>query len=153
VQSRGKSVQAQKGEFVRMHAARMRPVWLATGPAWTGLNLRDEAAKTAEQDTLLTDLVILRAPIGQNRSSTQRTRRRAWGFTADVFEASIRLRQGIGRLVRRPGVKFRRLWVLDSRLSIGHKQTFRPLAALLNGYPHRATFGSSGLTVPHQRIA
>lgn len=96
--------------------AGLKPLWFATGNAWTGLDLRDHDAEHACDDTLLTDLVIVRVPQSLNRSSTQIARLEWMGFRADVAECGIRLKQGIGRLIRRPGVKNRRLHILDGRL-------------------------------------
>ena len=130
---KGLSTSQQKDTFVSLRARGLRPVWLASGAAWTGLDLRDQLVPPA-QDTLLTDVVILRAPIGLCRTSTHRSRRQNIGYIAELHEASIRARQGIGRLVRSEGLLHRRLWMLDGRLwSPAHKQ-FRTLTALFSGY-------------------
>ena len=136
---RGISVQAQKERFVAIRRSGERPVWLATGPAWTGLDLRDQDAEP-ENDLLLTDVVVIRAPFGLNRSSTHYRRKEVFHFSAELNEASIRFRQGIGRLVRSEGVKGRRLWILDGRIYAQGKSHFRSLRSLLSGYEKQKIF-------------
>lgn len=120
-------------QFHNGYADRSRMVWLATGPAWTGLDLshRDVEAK---HDWLLTDVVIPRIPYGTERSAIHRARM-AWMQTAERDRAAFQLRQGIGRLIRREGVKNRRVWMLDGRL---HQQDaawlMEPVKAVLDAY-------------------
>jgi len=102
----------------KFHAAfheGLRPVWLGVGAAWTGIDLSDSSAP-AEQDRMLSDLVITRLPLGVNRSLTHERRTSISGFSIVAQEAVWHMRQGIGRLVRRPGVPQRNLWMLDKRL-------------------------------------
>ena len=136
---RGLSVQAQKDRFVTIRRSGGRPVWLATGPAWTGLDLRDQDSDP-EKDDLLTDVVIARVPFGLNRSSTHYRRKEVFRFTAELNEASIRLRQGIGRLVRSEGALNRRLWILDGRIYAQGHSHFRTLRSLLSGYEKQKVF-------------
>ncbi|MBQ0918323.1 hypothetical protein KBW71_07685 [Hydrogenophaga aromaticivorans] len=103
-------------EFRRMAKAGERPIWLATGPAWVGVDLSDRNVELAEDDRLLTDLVIPAVPFGLNRSTTHSDRLRRMGFVAEIMTTQQRLRQGIGRLVRREGLQHRRIWLLDGRL-------------------------------------
>ena len=91
------------------------PVWIGTGPAWTGLDLRDKS-KAAADDLLLTDLVVFRLPYNANRSSTHIARKEWMGYSAEVYETAFRLKQGLGRLIRSEGLLHRNLWVLDSRI-------------------------------------
>lgn len=95
-----------------------RPVWLAVGAAWTGIDLSDKSlsADQAHQDNLLTDLVICRLPFGVNRSLTHHRRMEIAGRGVNVQEALWVFRQGIGRLVRRDGIRERKLWLLDCRI-------------------------------------
>jgi ATP-dependent DNA helicase DinG len=100
--------------FISSYLAGNRPVWLATGAAWTGLDLSLNNLPP-QDDFLLSDLVIVRAPFGLNTSSTFLALCEWSGFNSVVFEAAMRFRQGIGRLIRRPGVTSRNLWLLDPR--------------------------------------
>lgn len=132
---------AQRQSFEEMSRAGKRPVWIATGAAWTGLNLRDEGVAPAK-DILLTDLMVIRAPVRMNRSSTHFMRLRRMGWYAELAESGILLRQGIGRLIRAQGLKDRRLWILDGRILEGTTRTgsLKPLGLVLNDYRNRRDF-------------
>lgn len=91
------------------------PILFALGSAWTGVDLVQSDVR-AEDDLLLTDLVIGRLPIGLNQSNTMRARTESMGITPIIHEALLTFKQGLGRLMRRPGVKNRRIWVLDGRV-------------------------------------
>lgn len=106
----------------------IKPVWLATGAAWTGMNLTDDrAGSLAKDDWMLSDLVLTRLPIGITRSLTHERRKALQGFQVVTTEAVFQMRQGIGRAVRREGVPDRNLWILDSRIDgkEGWAATFR----------------------------
>ena len=137
---RGLSVASQKNAFIAARSQGIRPVWLASGSAWTGLDITDEG-RAAKADLLLTDLMILRVPIGLNRTSTQFTRRRALGYNAVLFEAAFVLRQGLGRLMRRQGLTARRIWLLDGRIDAeqGYR-SFLPFRSLFDAYPQQQQF-------------
>ena len=137
---RGLSVGSQKNAFVAARGAGLRPIWLASGGAWTGLDLADQGV-SAKEDSLLTDLMILRVPIGLNRTSTQFTRRRALGYNAVVYEAGFLLKQGLGRLMRRQGLTDRRIWLLDGRIdeAVGFR-SFMPFRRLFDDYPRQERF-------------
>lgn len=102
-------------QFRSLHGSGKRPVWIGLGAAWTGINLSDDD-QPAENDWMLSDLVITRLPIGINRSLTHERRVAVAGFSIVAQEAAWQLRQGLGRLVRREGVPRRKLWVLDARV-------------------------------------
>jgi len=91
-----------------------RPVWIATGGAWTGLDISD-AGKDPADDLLLTDLVITATPFGMAHTSTHLSRVARMGFLTEKRSALMMLRQGLGRLIRRQGLLHRRLWLLDGR--------------------------------------
>lgn len=131
---------SQQTEFIESARAGRRPLWLATGAAWTGLDLRDKLAASPDADNLLTDLVILRAPLRLNNSSTHITRRIRLGFSVELNEAAIHLKQGIGRLMRSSGVQHRRLWVLDGRLVLPRKIQFHGLNRIFANYTRRERF-------------
>jgi Rad3-related DNA helicase len=147
---RSRPVQTLKHDFIDLHRRGLRPVWLAAGPtAWTGLDLRDRLADgelvPASADFLLTDLLIVRAGWGGNRSSTQFGREQAKKIKwfSILSEAAITLRQGIGRLIRAEGLTDRRLWVLDGRLFSPDHLHLAPTAAVFDRYTNRESFAST----------
>lgn len=111
-----RKIATQSACEARFRAYRDRPVWLATGGAWTGLDLSD-ADLPAEDDFLLTDVVITATPFGMVHTSTHMTRVSRMGFVNEKRAALMMLRQGLGRLIRRQGLRQRRLWFLDGRLA------------------------------------
>ncbi len=136
----GSSMRILSEEFLRLGRKMARPVWLATGSAWTGLDLADRNASDPTRDVLLTDLVITRIPFGTNKTAVHLARIKRLGFDVEAMEAALRLKQGLGRLIRREGVTNRRIWMMDGR-SIGRrsgyfKRVFGPLVS----YPKRETF-------------
>jgi CRISPR type IV-associated DEAD/DEAH-box helicase Csf4 len=131
-----------RDEFISRSRGRERPIWVATGPAWTGLNLKHDGAIPSD-DMLVTDEIILRLPFGLANSSTQASRRVLYGFKADMYEAFFRFKQGVGRLVRNEGLKHRRLWVLDGRLAgnlADMPEHIRIFRRFLDEYPKRKFF-------------
>lgn len=70
---------------------------------------------------MLTELVIPRLPFGTNRTITHAMRRdRVGNSSVEIVDTLFKLRQGIGRLVRREGLpKNRRVHILDARLVDG----------------------------------
>ena len=101
--------------FRAAHKNGLRPVMIATGVAWTGVDLRDKET-APEYDTLLTDLVIACVPVGLNRSSTMLTRIQKNSVFPIIKEALMIFRQGLGRLVRSDKATNKNLWVLDGRI-------------------------------------
>lgn len=113
--------------MVRMRQGR-RPVWLATGRAWTGMNISPgkEEGVEASDDYYIADLVIPRLPFRQNRTTTHAHRvENGAGFAVECRDVILRLRQGMGRMVRRPGVPRRNLWILDPR-AFDQSKTYAP---------------------------
>jgi Rad3-related DNA helicase len=135
IQSRDDSVKALTSLFKKTARASGRPIWLATGPAWTGLDLRDELATDACDDRILTDLVITRSPMGRNRTAAHLARVARLGFEQELLDAAFTLRQGLGRLIRRENLEDRRIWFLDGRIHT-KRGTFHKANALLRTYPH-----------------
>lgn len=124
---KGDSLRVQTERFLRLSGTGERPLWMAVGAAWTGVDLGGHAPWEeifgneikAEQDNVLTDLVIPRLPFGTNQSLTHlwRVQHRP-GMPWDLLDASFRFKQALGRLVRRAGLPAtRRIFVLDGRLS------------------------------------
>lgn len=102
-------------QFRAAHANGDRPILLGLGVAWTGIDLKD-ASVSAGQDTLLTDLVIVRLPVALNRTNAMLARMERTGMNPVIHEALLTLKQGMGRLIRRDGVTDRRIWMLDGRM-------------------------------------
>ena len=127
VAQEGLSLQRQSEQFLTVNLAGSKPIWLAVGSAWTGLDigghepmerLLGRSKIPAEHDNVLTDLVIPRLPFGTNQSITHLKRRSMNpSMPWDLLDAAFRYLQGLGRLVRRKGLpKNRRIWVLDGRM-------------------------------------
>jgi CRISPR type IV-associated DEAD/DEAH-box helicase Csf4 len=120
------TIDEQRRAYLTLAFNGQKPIWLALGNAWTGINLSGgDVMKSlfgseipAEEDNVLTDLIIPRLPFGINKSVTHTYRvshkkKIPW----ERIDTLLRLRQGIGRLVRRHGVpKNRRIHILDARL-------------------------------------
>jgi CRISPR type IV-associated DEAD/DEAH-box helicase Csf4 len=134
------SITRIKNAFVEMAREGNRPVWLATGGAWTGLDLTDETVTDPAKDNLLTDLVIVRIPLGRSRSVAHQIRVERLGLDEEFVAAAFLLRQGIGRLIRREGVQNRRLWFLDGRILLKGPRgaTFSNMAKVLQFYPKKS---------------
>ncbi len=115
-QEPGVGLLSARTAFLSAHREGKRPIMLAVGGAWTGLDLSDSAVP-AEDDTLLTDLVIGRLPVGLNRSLAMQIRIDKMGVRPLVFESLLTLKQGLGRLIRRADLQGRRIWMLDGRIS------------------------------------
>ncbi len=136
---RQRSLSHQRAEFFARRAE--RPIWLAVGGAWTGLDVNGDAiGLKAEEDNLITELVIPRLPFGTNRSLTHQTRmERTPGMPWDLLDAAMRTKQGLGRPIRREGLPHnRRFWILDGRLNDDDfAEYLAPIRRLLVRYPIR----------------
>ncbi len=97
-------------QYRALHLLNKKPVWLSTGRAWTGLDLVDKQVN-AESDTIVTDLVITKIPFSTNQSLSHKTRVNRF-FNNECYDSALVLRQGIGRLKRRPGEPNKNIWVL-----------------------------------------
>ncbi len=138
----GVSLLKQREIFLRKSHANEKPIWLAVGGAWTGLDVggHDPYAKLfgealpAHLDNVLTDLVIPRIPFKLNRSITHSYRvENKKNVPWEIFEATFLFFQALGRLVRREGLpENRRIWVLDSR--INNENGYVHIKAALNRY-------------------
>lgn len=123
----GKGVALQARSFLEHSDAGRKPIWLAVGGAWTGLDIGGHEPRQAllgkdpipaADDVVLTDLVIPRLPFGTNNSITHLRRILSKpSIPWDLLDAGFRFRQALGRLVRRQGLPpNRRIWILDGRL-------------------------------------
>lgn len=123
IYSDGKSTfSQQRTAFMEEAKKGNKPIWLAVGGAWTGLDIngKDVGIDDALEDNILTDLVIPRIPFGLNKTITHEMRRRNayYGSIYEVLDTAMRFKQGLGRLVRREGLPHNRnIWFLDSRIS------------------------------------
>jgi CRISPR type IV-associated DEAD/DEAH-box helicase Csf4 len=118
---------SQSERFLKLAHAGHKPVWIATGGAWTGLDIggHDPYARlfgeqiAANLDNILTDLIIPRIPFGTNQSITHAFRlKNNPGIPWEMLHATFLTKQGIGRLIRRDGLPAnRRIWLLDGRLN------------------------------------
>lgn len=136
----GGSMRMLSEEFIQSGRRNMRPLWLATGSAWTGLDLSDHKAVDPAKDLALTDLVITRIPFGANKTAVHLARTKRLGFDVECMEAALRLKQGLGRLIRRTGVSQRRIWILDGRSHVKHSGYFRRVFGPVFAYPNRELF-------------
>lgn len=128
-------------EQLRRFAAAERPIWITVGGAWTGLDIngKDHGRADPATDNLLTDLVIPRIPYGLNRTMSHyaRTARERDSTPYELFDTTMRFKQGVGRLIRRQGLpRNRRIFMLDARIhdpsSAGWNSA---ILRLLNIYP------------------
>ena len=121
IASQRAGVAEQRRTFVEMRQSGNKALWVGVGAAWTGVDVNgaDFGIEDPSEDNLLTDLVIGRLPFGVNRSMTHKTRvERNTSVPWELLETAMRFKQGIGRLVRRPGLaRNRRIFVLDGRLN------------------------------------
>lgn len=131
IQKRTTGVRLAQAEFEQKARAGLRPIWIAAGGAWTGLDISDKRFAPAE-DFMLTDLAIVNIPFGTNRSTTHEARKE-WMKSAERDRAALEFKQGIGRLMRRGGLQDRRLHILDPRVwdMSGY---YAPFRRMLIGY-------------------
>lgn len=135
-------VYEQQAAFERRSIESARPLWIAVGSAWTGINVGGHNhGIPACEDNMLTDLVIPRLPFGTNRSMTHQYRMsHEPGVPWDILDATFRTKQALGRLVRRAGLpNNRRLFVLDGRLADPEFERYLSLirSSVLAPYPSK----------------
>jgi len=119
-------LRSQAVSFMAISKEGLKPLWLAIGGAWTGVDIgghapwREQFGQEipAELDNVLTDLVIPRLPFGVNQSLTHMWRlRNSPTVPWDLLDAALRFKQALGRLVRRNNLPSnRRIHILDARL-------------------------------------
>ena len=134
MQKRATGVRFSHAEFTTKSRAGLRPIWIAAGGAWTGIDISDRTV-APEADFMLTDLVICNLPFGTNRSTTHITRvEKSW--MAERDRAALEFKQGIGRLMRRAGLLHRRIHILDPRVWYP-RSIYVPFRHILSGYRNR----------------
>lgn len=117
VQEKGERFEILVQRYKNQYYEGKRPVLLALGRAWTGLDLTDNRrGVAAKNDHMISDLAVLRIPFGLNQSSTHLNRKK-YQYVADALESALMFKQGLGRLVRRRGVPEKNIWILDPRIS------------------------------------
>lgn len=122
VQRPGVKLEVFQQAYTKAAQEGRRPVWLAVGAAWTGLDLNDK-----DCPDLLTDEVIPRLPFGLNHTLTASARHSKgkrdapMGMHPQTNDAAFTLKQGIGRLVRHKGAPHKSLWILDPRIWLTRK--------------------------------
>lgn len=147
VQRQNRGVARCEAEFRDLAMRGDRPVWLATGGAWTGLDLRDKQVPDdrASEDMLLTDLVIPNIPLGLAGGTTHAARRDAF-LPVEGMATALIFRQGLGRLIRRAGLRNRRIWMLDARLltyaAVRSGSIYSPCLMMLERFSRRERFPS-----------
>jgi CRISPR type IV-associated DEAD/DEAH-box helicase Csf4 len=162
---RRESFRQRAKQYLKATAEDRAPIWLATGRAWTGLDL--SIGDRARDDHAIDYLVVPRLPVLLNCSA--RHRERVLGgdgvshFGArEVWQCSRQLRQGVGRLVRQRGVPEKELYVLDGRMSWAIGRSFCSLRGNFSGYANREELllvrdgrpaGSAMVTAPRRRMA
>jgi len=92
-----------------------RPILIATGGAWTGINLANKDVHPSE-DSTLRNLIITTLPIGSNQSPSMMFRVERQNMRPIIAEALMTLRQGMGRAVRSDEAKDVNIWFLDGRI-------------------------------------
>lgn len=131
--------------FIALSKREKKPVWLAVGQSWTGVDLSGRNLLELGQeydphkDNLLTDLVIPRLPFGLNQSVSH-ARRAKYYFLNEANETIILLMQGFGRLVRAKGLpNNRRIHFLDQRVHLDKFQFIKTqIAFLFNRYKNKS---------------
>lgn len=112
------------------------PVWIAVGSAWTGLEIVNKKVP-ASKDHWLSDVVIPKLPFGVEDTSSHLSMWRdnkQQSYYASGIQCFFKLKQGVGRLVRRPGSAEKNIWILDSRI---YKSSWQALTAPTRGYLDR----------------
>lgn len=135
----------QQNTFEIMAVENKKPVWVAVGSAWTGLDVSGAKYNIKSgDDNLMTTLIIPKIPFGTNKTISHDMRRRnaRYGSLMEVTETFMRLKQGIGRLIRREGLPDNRsIWILDSRLNDPRfGGFFYPIKEFIESYPKTTTF-------------
>lgn len=135
----------QKEQFIEVSKKGRKPVWLALGGAWTGLDINGKdiglmPSEISKKDNVITDLVIPKIPFGLNMTlaHTIRKQTRYNSGKLEILDTAIRFKQGLGRLVRLEGQpKNRRIFMLDARVHDPKKRGFySPIIQLVETYPN-----------------
>lgn len=118
------TLSANKLHYIAKVKAGRKPIWLAQGPAWTGLDLADQ---------LIDNLVITRIPFPV--PDAIREGQKSHYGAHKVNQMAMTFKQGIGRLVRSRTASPKRLWILDGRIL--DLQSARGALKLVKSYTHK----------------
>jgi CRISPR type IV-associated DEAD/DEAH-box helicase Csf4 len=135
--SRDTSFSVIRERYVQSALSGDRPVWLATGPAWVGMDVLRGLNIPARDDLIITDLVIPRFPTGITNTTTHQHRMALsaqWGAVAERYETAVVTKQALGRPVRQSGVPPRRYYLLDSRIHTKLRGMLQPCVDMLGRY-------------------
>ncbi len=140
LQSKEERFEQTVARYKRYYVEGRRPVFIALGRAWTGLDITDtRKGINAKEDHMISDLVITKIPFNLNQSSTHH-QRVLKNFMVEAFESVLLFMQGLGRLVRKRGVPEKNIWILDPRivsLNSKDKTTTKYHRAILTRYTKR----------------
>lgn len=137
-QGPGDTVQMLKERFC---SNPKKSLWLATGAAWSGLDLGDGGIDPGD-DLRLTTLVIARLPFNKTDNPIMEARLQHRPTLRGVL-VDFKVRQGMGRVVRHPEHIDRHVWILDPRVAMNASRWPRFTAHLrrtLARYPNRVDF-------------
>lgn len=136
----------QKKQYINFTNSGAKPLWLAVGNAWVGLDINGKSIgltqdEIFEKDNVITDLIIPKIPFGANNSLSHILRTmKLDNNTSDIelMETMMKFKQGLGRLVRleqqQPN---RQIHLLDGRLNQPRYKGFLSLIrALIDTYPN-----------------
>ncbi len=108
-QASGEALSKNKAKYLALYHAGKRPVWLATGGAWTGLDLSDFSVAPKE-DQVISRLIVPKLPFNVPDEA------RDMNIFDSGHESYFKLKQGFGRLIRRAGRAGMCLELLDKRV-------------------------------------
>lgn len=146
---RGTRVNDYERRFYERCLAGKRPLLMAAGQAWTGIDIGGHQLQhhgfppvAPGDDNILTDLFTVRLPFGLNSTVTHLARIERFGLGVEFAATGQILKQGIGRLVRRAGLPpNRRIHVMDGRLTEDiSANAVRPCKVVLSPYQLRQIF-------------
>lgn len=143
------ALSSQREQYLTLSKSGKKPIWLALGGAWTGLDINGTHVdilhhEIQEKDNVVTDLVIPKIPFGLNMSLSHAVRKKSGykGARNEVLDTAIRFKQGVGRLIRlQDQPANRRVFLLDGRIhDPARNGFFTPIKQFINTYPVVAEF-------------
>jgi CRISPR type IV-associated DEAD/DEAH-box helicase Csf4 len=141
----------QKQNFLELSMAGKKPLWVALGAAWTGLDINGKhvgltSDEISEMDNVLTDLIIPKIPFGLNMTLAHMIRKKKHYNKAklEILDTAIRFKQGVGRLIRLEGQSHnRRIFLLDGRINDPKQKGFySPILQYIDTFPRIKTIHS-----------
>jgi CRISPR type IV-associated DEAD/DEAH-box helicase Csf4 len=141
----------QKEMFLGLSKAGKKPLWLALGSAWTGLDVNGKhiglsAGEISEKDNVITDLIIPKIPFGLNMTLAHMIRKTKHynRMKLEILDTAIRFKQGVGRLIRLEGQpQNRRIFLLDGRINDTKRKAFHaPIIQYIETFPKVKILGT-----------